>query len=82
MSKDERETVNPFAETVELTESERHELLASRQRRLALDRLAERNAPVELADLAAEVAARADEADAIGIRGVSQRRSTTRTFRS
>lgn len=44
--------------TTELTPNERHRLLASEQRRLAMDAVADRTAPVELADLAAEVAER------------------------
>lgn len=51
--------------TANLTESERHRLLADERRRLALDVLAERATPVELADLADEIAAREDGLDAV-----------------
>lgn len=50
--------------TADLTDSERYSLLTARRRRLALEILAERSSPVELPDLAAEVAAREDGLDA------------------
>lgn len=43
-------------EAVELTESERHRLLAARQRRLVVDVLADRAGPVDLEALASTVA--------------------------
>lgn len=46
-----------------LTETERHRLLAVERRRIALDVLAERAAPVELSALATEIAAREDGRD-------------------
>lgn len=48
--------------TAELSESDRHRLLAAERRRLALDVLADRTAPVDLEDLATAISAR--EADA------------------
>lgn len=47
---------------VTLNESERHELLASERRRLAVDVLCDLSAPVDLSDLAAEVASREQHA--------------------
>lgn len=47
----------------ELSESDRHRLLADRRRRVLLDVLADRDGPVELTDLAATVAAREDGTD-------------------
>lgn len=45
-------------EAAELTEDDRHRLLAAERRRIALDVLAERTVPVDLETLAAAVAAR------------------------
>lgn len=47
-----------------LNETERHRLLAVDRRRIALDVLAERTAPVELSALATAIAAREDGCDA------------------
>jgi hypothetical protein len=57
------DTPNPqyLADTVPLTDSERHRLLSSARRRHTLDALATLTLPVALEDLAAAVAAR--EAD-------------------
>lgn len=52
------------ARMAELTATERHRLLAAERRRLAMDAVANRTAPVELADLAADVATREDGTDA------------------
>lgn len=47
----------------ELTQSDHHELLGSRRRRVALDALAGRTTPIGLAELAREVAEREDGTD-------------------
>lgn len=47
-----------------LTETERHTLLRDERRRLALDVLAEQPATVGLSEVAARIAARADDCDA------------------
>lgn len=47
----------------ERTESERYRLLASQQRRLALEHLAGQTAPVELSALASAIVTRADDLD-------------------
>ena len=52
------ETAESEVSTPDLTESEYHRLLAPKRRRLVLDALAGRTAPVELDDLAADIAAR------------------------
>lgn len=49
--------------TDSLTETERHRLLAAERRRVAIDVLAERSAPVELTALATAIAAREDGVD-------------------
>lgn len=43
------------------TESHRHRLLASTQRRLAIDVLADRSEPIGVTELAASIASRTDE---------------------
>lgn len=50
--------------TATLTASERHSLFAAHRRRVALDILAGRTDPVELEELAAEIAARENGRDA------------------
>lgn len=55
---------DPYATPVGLTVAERCELLAAERRRLALDVIADRTGPLELADLAAAVARREDGLDA------------------
>lgn len=47
-----------------ISETDRHRLLASEQRRMALEILKGRTAPVDLEDLAAGIAGREDGADA------------------
>ncbi|NIB98365.1 hypothetical protein [Halobacterium sp. R2-5] len=49
--------------TDDLTDTERHRLLQSERRRVAVDVLAERSAPVELSALATAIAAREDGRD-------------------
>lgn len=51
------------ASTDSLTDTERHRLLQSERRRVAMDVLAERTAPVELRALATAIAAREDGFD-------------------
>lgn len=53
-----------YRETTGLTESERHRLLMAERRRIAIDILADRPAPVNLKVLAAEVAEREAGVDA------------------
>lgn len=52
------------ARRAELSESDRHRLLASERRRLALSALAGRTSPVEVEELARDVAARESGVDA------------------
>ncbi|MFC6864424.1 hypothetical protein ACFQGE_13280 [Halomicroarcula sp. GCM10025817] len=57
------ETMFPLATAdVTLTDTERHQLLASERRRLAIDVLCDLDAPVALSDLAAEIASREQHA--------------------
>ena len=58
MSKSTNEAASERAESVELTDSERHRLLAKERRRVALDVLADRSLPLSLSGLAADVADR------------------------
>ncbi|MGQ4557177.1 DUF7344 domain-containing protein [Halobellus sp. GM3] len=51
--------------TVNLTESQRHQLLASDRRRLAIEILTERIAPVDLDALAAAISAREERDEAV-----------------
>ena len=53
------------ADTAEMTVTECYELLADDQRRAVIDVLADRQLPVELSDLAAGVAARADTSESV-----------------
>lgn len=62
MSQSSGETPQSRVGGIELSESDRHRLLASERRRVVLDVLANRSPPVDLEDLAGAVAAReADE---------------------
>lgn len=56
-----RNSLTEVFDRADLTASERHRLLAADRRRLALVVLVERTAPVELDELAADVAAREAE---------------------
>lgn len=56
--------VETYVKTGDLSESEWHRLLASKRRRLVLDVLADRTAPVDLEEVATEIAAREDDVDA------------------
>lgn len=53
-----------YVKTGALSESEWHQLLTSKRRRLALDFLTDRTAPVDLEELVAEIATREDDVDA------------------
>lgn len=58
MGESQNEVTWPHARTVDLSTSDRHRVLAERDRRVVLDVLADRTAPVGLGELAAAVAAR------------------------
>lgn len=61
-----------LADTEHLTDTERHGLLASERRRVALSVLAGRSTPVDLSELAATVAARETDTDADDARAVER----------
>lgn len=61
MSQSVNGTARQIMNTVDIAESERHRILSSRRRRLVLDALVDRSPPIDLGDLAADIAAR--EAD-------------------
>lgn len=63
MSQPPPDSTETYAGTTNLTTSEYHRLLASKRRRVALDVLANRTAPVDLEDLAATIALRELEVD-------------------
>jgi hypothetical protein len=54
------ESENTHPSIADLTASERHGLLIDERRRLVLDILSEQTQPIELADLAVEIAVRED----------------------
>jgi len=58
MGQSRNEVTRPYAGTANLPTSDRHRLLAKRRRRVALEVLADRTAPVDLDSLATAVAAR------------------------
>lgn len=62
MSHSPAESSNGRTSIPELTDTERHRLLAAERRRAVLDVLAERTPPVELEDLVEAIAAREDDA--------------------
>lgn len=64
MSQSTSECEEKFAEPDDLTESDRHRLLAAERRRQALDILVGQTPSVDLADLAAAVATRDPDIDA------------------
>lgn len=70
MSKTTIELTTTYARTADLTESERHGLLASERRRSILDALEGRSVSIELDDLAAELAARDEHLDPTDPEGV------------
>ena len=63
MSETPTEWIENGAGSIELPTGDRHRLLASARRRLALEILAERTTPLDLEELAAKIAAREDGAD-------------------
>ena len=63
MSQITRQLTDEYGSQTRLTESEQHQLLVAEQRRLALDELATRTAPVELSDTAVAVVRRGHEGD-------------------
>lgn len=65
MSRPSNNGTDADASTVELSASDRHELLVADRRRLTLDILAGNTTPVELEELAAGIAAREDGIDAV-----------------
>jgi len=64
MSKTSTETPGETERTAALSETDKHELLTAERRRAALSVLDRRTSPVELSDLAAEVAEREPGPDA------------------
>lgn len=63
MSQTTRRLTDDYGSQTRLTESEQHQLLGAEQRRLALNVLATRTAPVELSDAAIAVASSGHEGD-------------------
>lgn len=64
MSKSSNDRPETDARTADLAPARRHRLLAAKRRRLAIDAVADRTAPLALSDLAATVAASEDGIDA------------------
>ena len=64
MSQTSFDVTHARAETTELTENERHELLADERRHVALDVLASQSTPISLSDFTAKVAQREYGVDA------------------
>jgi len=64
MSQTITESTDELSSIDRLTETQRHALLRDERRRLLLDVLADRSTPVTLSEVAADVAARADDCDA------------------
>lgn len=63
MSQSPSDVTREYAGIADLTTSDRHRVLAAEHRRVALDILSERDAPVELEDLAGATAAREADGD-------------------
>jgi hypothetical protein len=59
-----RENTDGYASLANLTENDRHRLLASERRRVVLDILGERSGPVSLEELATAVTATENDTDA------------------
>ena len=66
------DVMKTYAGTADLPPSDRHKLLATERRRVALDILSERGAPVDLEDLAAAIAAREANRDVADDEAVKQ----------
>lgn len=65
------ELTTTYDGSTDLTENERHRLLASERRRSVLEALSDRSAPIGLGELAVDLAAREDgldPGDRVGIR--------------
>jgi hypothetical protein len=76
MSRPTSDRPNQHEKLADLSESDRHRLLASERRRLALSVLSERSSPVALEELADEIARRETDLDENDAESVKRVRTT------